>query len=164
MQPWERGLRVRLGRWVTELTPGPYLVVPFVDQLYRQSVRRRLKLIPAQTLTTTDGKTFTIGGAVGFEIVDLATLYNTLHDADDTIEAEVSAIIAEYVGSHSSAECVPLDLEKKVRASLKLESYGLGAPEFFVTNFASAKTYRLITGEIKHWPKGTGLNTEIVKP
>lgn len=157
--PWERCLRIRLGKHVKELGPGFYLKVPFVDRVYRQSVRRRLSVIRPQTLTTRDGRAISLSGAVGYTITDLKKLYNTLHDADDTIEAEVNSHIAEYVVTHDFAECRPALVQEHVRSKVDLAQYGLSGQEFFLTNFAAVRTLRIITGDLPVWARGSGLNT-----
>lgn len=157
--PWEQALRIRLGNRVRLLEAGWYLVIPFVDRVYRQSIRRRLGIVAPQTLTTRDGFTITVGSAIGYNVADLKQLYNSLHDADDTIDSEVASLVSSYVASNDAAFCTPEKIEEFVRDKLKLSEYGLGSQEFYVTNYAKAKTMRFITGEIRGWRHGQGLNT-----
>lgn len=146
--PWEQALLVRFGKQTKVLGAGIYLRIPFVDRIFKQSVRRRINTIKAQTLTTSDGKVVTCSGAVGYQIGDLGKLYNTLESANMTIENEVSGIIAAYIGSRSLSECRSRELEAFVANKLDLSKYGLEGQEFYVQSFATSKTYRLITGEI----------------
>lgn len=157
--PWEQGIRVRLGKHVKLLEKGVYLRLPLIDKTYRQSVRRRLGVLRAQTITTTDGKCITLSGSVGYRIVNMLLLYETLHDAADTIEAEVATKISAFIASHSLDKCLPPEIEKHVRSALDLEQYGLGDAEFFVTSFVCARTYRFITGELPQWSRGQELST-----
>lgn len=157
--PWEQAIRVRLGSHVRLLNQGWYLRIPFIDRVYRQSIRRRLVTIPAQTLTTADGKALSVSGAIGYEIVDLMRLYETLHDPNDTIESEISAMVADFVGSRPLAECKPSALQTDVRSKMRLNRYGLNGTEFYVTNFVAVRTYRLITGEMKSWQRSEGIDT-----
>ena len=157
--PWEQVVRVRAGRRVRVLGAGMYLRIPFVDRLYRQSTRRRLSIIPAQTVTTKDGKAITIGAAVGYSITDLLQLYESIHDAADTIECEVSAVASEYFATHTFAECTPTAVAQHMRSTLDLSRYGLGDTEFHITNFAAVRTLRVITGDIRSWSQGAMLNT-----
>lgn len=157
--PWEQALRVRCGKKVSLLTAGLHLRIPFIDRMYRQPVRRRVCNVAPQTLTTSDSITITISGALGYNIVDIKKLYDSIHDAQDTIDAETLAVVAKYVATHSAAECSPSDIENHVVSQLNLDKYGLGGCEFYVLNYAIVKTYRLIQGELKSWQHSSGLNT-----
>ena len=146
--PWEQAILVRLGKHTKVLDAGVYFRIPFVDRIFKQSVRRRINTIKAQTLTTKDGKVVTCSGAIGYQIGDLGKLYDTLESANMTIENEVSGIIAQYIGSRVLADCHSRNLEEFVAERLNLSKYGLEGQEFYVQSFAVSKTYRLITGEI----------------
>ena len=146
--PWEQAIRVRLGKHTKVLGAGVYVRIPFIDKVFKQSVRRRINAIRAQTLTTKDGKVITISGAVGYQIGDLGKLYDTLESANMTIENEVAGIIAEYIGERPLSECHSRKLEEFVAAKLDLAKYGLEGQEFYVQSFAASKTFRMITGEI----------------
>ena len=47
--PWEQALRIRLGKRVKLCKAGCYLRIPFIDRIYRQSIRRRLSYFQTQT-------------------------------------------------------------------------------------------------------------------
>lgn len=160
--PWEQALRVRLGKRVRKLGPGWYWCIPFMDRVYRQSIRRRLSLIAPQTLTTKDRVAITVSGSIGYSIKDLERLYNTLHDAAETIETEAAAIVAGFIATHTMEECSPPLIEEHVRGKLKLQNYGLSTGEFWITSFASVKTYRFITGEFRSWSRAEALNTTAI--
>lgn len=157
--PWEQALRVRLGRHVSLLGPGAYLRIPFIDRVYRQSIRRRMHVIRHQTITTKDGKAVTLSGALGFSITNLETLFNSLESPLDTIEALVSARVAEYIGSHALTECGSSMIERHVLGSVDLSLYGLGGQEFYINSFAVVRTYRFITGELPNWDRGPCIQT-----
>jgi hypothetical protein len=152
--PWEQAIRVRLGKRVALLTAGFYLRIPFVDRVFKQSVRRRLTNIRPQTLTTRDGRVITCAAALGYSIGDMRKLYDTLESAQDTIESEAATLIARFVGEHDYAECRMGELEKFVSGALDLAQYGLEGQEFYLTSFATARTYRLITGDLPSWNHG----------
>jgi len=149
--PWEQGLRVRLGKHVTKLEAGVYVRLPFVDRVYRQSTRRRLNTLRPQTLTTKDEKIVTCSGSIGYEVVDLEKLYETIEAPNDTISSEVAGIVAEYIGSRDLKDCSSLELEEYVTERVDLTRYGLGGKEYYVLSFAATRTYRFITGDINDW-------------
>ena len=157
--PWEQAVRVRLGKHVRILIAGVHLRIPFIDRIYRQSIRRRITLLGMQTLTTKDDVAVTISGAVGYEIVDLLKLYQTLHDADDTIAFETLGLISSFVITHNLADCRAESVQEYVVSKMNLESYGLGKQEFFLTGFAVVKTYRLLQGGVREWKAEPALMT-----
>lgn len=146
--PWEQAIRIRMGKRRRLLEPGFYIRIPFIDRIFKQSVRRRLHIITPQTLTTRDGKIVICGGAVGFSITDLFKLYDTLESPNDTIANEVAGIVAEFIGAHRLEECRVRAIEEFVMGKLDLSRYGLSGQEFILTQFAVTRAYRFITGEI----------------
>lgn len=157
--PWEQAIRVRCGKHVTLLRSGFHLRAPVIDRIYRQPIRRRLCLVKHQTLTTQCGQTITVSGQLGYIVKDLLKLYQTLHDAQDTIVAEVCALVSEYVATNDVDLCTPNQIERYVRAHLDIDRYGLGDPEFYLVNYARVRTYRLIMGELASWQYGDALST-----
>lgn len=151
--PWEQAIRVRLGKNKRLLSPGFYVRIPFVDRVFKQSVRRRIHVITPQTLTTMDRKIVICGGAVGFAIDDLCKLYDTLESPNDTISSEVAGLISKFIGSKTLTQCTAKNIEAFVAEHLDLMQYGLSGQEFFLMSFASMKAYRFITGEIPYWCK-----------
>lgn len=151
--PWEQAIRVRLGKNKTLLQAGFYVRIPFVDRVFKQSIRRRIHVITPQTLTTSDRKIVTCGGAIGFSIEDLCKLYDTLESPNDTISNEVAGLVSEFIGSKTLVQCTAKDINEYVMEHLNLNRYGLSGQEFFLTSFASMRAYRFITGEIPYWNK-----------
>lgn len=152
--PWEQAIRVRLGKHVTLLGPGVYLRIPGVDQVYRQSVRRRFSNLPTQTISTKDGRALTISGAIGYHIQDIGRLYDTLHHAEDTLQSEVMAVVARQIRARDLSECDPGEVEAAATAELDFLRYGIAGVEFVITDFVAVRTYRLIQGSPKDYNSG----------
>ena len=159
ISPWDRGVRARLGKHVCILGPGVHLKIPWADRIYTQPIRRRVSVISIQTITTLDNKTVTLSGSLGYAITDLLRLYQTLHDAEDTLEAEVQGLISDFVVRRNLAECTPDLIQLYVVRSLHLDRYGLGDVEFHIVQFAVVKTFRLIQGDIRTYKHGSSLDT-----
>lgn len=60
VNPWERAVRVRAGRWSKQIEPGAYFRIPFVDTVTLINTRLRITSTPSITITTMDGKTVTM--------------------------------------------------------------------------------------------------------
>lgn len=158
--PWEQALRVRMGKYVKKLNAGIFCRIPFVDRVFKQSIRRRMSILRPQTLTTMDRHVVTCAGAIGYSVGDLHKLYDTLECPNDTIENEVQAIISDFIGSHNLKDCGSLEIQKRVMEKLDLSRYGLEGQEFYMTSFATSKTFRFITGEMAQWSRDSQMNME----
>jgi hypothetical protein len=150
---WEQAIRVRLGKHVTLLHAGWYIKIPFIDRIFKQSIKMRRFVIRPQTATTLDGKAISLTSSVGFQIVDLVKLFNTLECPNDTLECEIAGLTLEYIGGHNLDECSIPAVSSYVKDKLDLSLYGLGNQEFYITSFAIVRTLRLITGDLSSWQR-----------
>lgn len=168
VSPWEAAIRVRtipLARLfrrksvrVVQLGAGIYPKIPIIDTVYKQSVRLRTTALPIQTLTTKDGHTLTTSGVLGYSVIDLLKLYETLHHPEDTLQNKATGAIAQYVQEHTRAECTPALVASGATGCLDLTAYGLRFEELLLADFAYVRTYRLISDH--KWGKyGDGLST-----
>lgn len=156
VNPWEQAIRVRLGKHVRLLNAGPHWKLP-IDKVFVQSTRLRILSMPIQTLTTRDNKTLTLSVTVGYCIDNIEKLYRELHHADDTLTNLTQGIIANYVGTHTAAECEPQRLKDAATGALAFERYGLGSAQVYITDFAFVRTYRLIQDQ--RYYRGDNLTT-----
>lgn len=146
--PWQQGVRVRFGKHTTLLQPGVHFKLPLFDTVFMQPIRLRSQYVGSQTLTTVDGKSISLASAIQYEIVDLLTLYRTLHNAHDTIEQKVQGVIADYIVTCRLESLRPDVLNEHLHAALDLSKYGLRVHQFDVTNFVVVRTHRLISGDL----------------
>lgn len=151
VEPWDQGLRVRLGTRRQVLTPGVHFRIPYLDRVYKQSVRLRWAPLPTQTVTTRDGYTITLCGQLGYEIRDIERLYNTLNNAENGIRALAQGAISQYVHTHELNECAPAAVEAGALASVDLQRYGMVACQLQLTTFCRVKSYRFITDHHETW-------------
>jgi hypothetical protein len=127
--------------------------------VHRQSIRLRSSTLPAQTITTRDGKSLTLALTVLYRIADLRRLYNSCHHAEGTISAVVLGAAGEFVSSQTAVGCSPGAIAKEVARLAGLERFGLADVEVTLNTFAFVRTLRLITGEGTSWQTGDRLDT-----
>ena len=151
VQPWELSIRVRCGKHIRKFGPGIHVKLPFFDCAYIQNVRTRNSILQPQTITTTDGKTVTICGTLRYRIEDVLKLYTSLHQPEDTICQEVEAIITQYIIVNALEDCTAYKISQYVADNVDLTKYGLADIEFFITDFAVVRTYRLIGGDMRRY-------------
>ena len=156
INPWELGIRVRLGKHTKLLQPGVHLKIPGIDKAYAQNTRLEAVDVPNQTLTTSDGKVLTISVVVCFRIVDIERLYTKIQRVDNTIIGVSMGKVASSVVGLTAVECKPGVVEHAVRDGLNAlaPEWGLEFDTVSVNTFAYVKTLRLI-GETSRslWPE-----------
>ena len=144
VQPWQEGIRVRNGKGIKKLSKGIYFRIPYFDSIYIQENRLRVASMPMQTLTTKDLKTITINGAIGYQIKNVVTLYQTLYHPETTLINITMSEVAEYVFTKNLNEITPQEIEKYVLEKLSSKDYGLNFEYYRITTFAVVRTFRFI--------------------
>jgi len=142
--PWENAIRVRMGKSTKILNPGIYFKLPYFDSVFVQEIRLRIADMPIQTVTTKDAKTISIAGTIGYSIIDIKKLYDTLYHPETSIRNIALSNVAKLVYSKNAIEINPNELETEALNVLCSLDYGIRFEHFRITNFALVRTYRLI--------------------
>lgn len=149
VQPWQTGIRVRVGKKVKILTKGIYFRIPYFDSVYIQENRLRVLSMPVQTLTSKDSKTITLTGALGYSISNIEKLYETLYQPETTISNMVMSEVSEYVVKNRLDNIKPEELSTLIIKKMNTNDFGLEFKYFRILNFAVVRTFRLI--QDKNW-------------
>lgn len=145
LNPWEQAIRVRCGRWTKKYEGGMHFRLPYLDTIFKKSVRFRTSDMGCQTITVAPNKTVTLTSALGFRVFDVEPLYQRLHQADETLKLLVQGKIAEFVESCDDIDaCRPSMINKHIMDNFDIEEFGLTDKDFRVIDFAVVRTYRLI--------------------
>jgi regulator of protease activity HflC (stomatin/prohibitin superfamily) len=159
VQPWERAVRTRAGKRAKVLDAGFHLVIPWLDEVRPINTRLRVAAVPLLTVTTKDGRTISVGGSIGFRIVDPLDAMLRLHHPTGLFPVLAQAAIAGYIVSRSLDALVVGEVEAATLDELR-EAAGAGiAIDFFrIVDFAAVRTYRLLdeqwrphTNEVEGW-------------
>jgi regulator of protease activity HflC (stomatin/prohibitin superfamily) len=149
VQPWEEGVRVRIGKYTKSLTKGIYLRIPLLDSVYIQTTRLRVFSCSPQTLTSKDNNTITITAAIGYSITSIDKLYSKLHHPQSTISNIVKGAISDYISKSDIKECSPESLSNYIEKQIELNDYGIKYEYVKIIGYAVVRTYRLIQDQ--HW-------------
>lgn len=133
--PWERVVRVRLGRHAKVLGPGPHLRIPMVDQLTHVNTRLRVETSAPVTIQNgTPGKARVLTTTVAFRITDPLRAIMAYTYPGPAVLALVQAHAARLV---KADECRRL-------VSEQLAQNGIEVAALYYTDDVDARTYRLI--------------------
>ncbi len=143
--PWERAVRVRLGKHVALWEAGWYLKLPFIDSVHLLNARLRIANTDTQTLTTADGHALTVACAVGFCIQDPAAAMQRLQFPEQSCAMLAASTVADIVTRTPRADLSPRALEQHVLAEVQRGTAGCEFEFVRVITFAYARTIRLLS-------------------
>lgn len=154
VQPWERAVRVRLGRRAVLLGSGLHPRIPYADEVTIVNTRLRVAQVPTQTVTTRDGQVLTIGGNIGFQIDEPLAALNALQSPENTVAAIAQREVAGYISSAQRGDLTGPLVEAAVLGALRSFGTNKGLRFDFVacTDFAVVRTFRLLQ---EQWRPGT---------
>ncbi len=66
---YERGVKLRFGRYVSTIEPGLRWIIPFIDRLIRVDIRILATDIPSQEIMTKDNVPIRINGVVFYKVI-----------------------------------------------------------------------------------------------
>lgn len=149
LDPWERGIRVRLGRWYKELGPGPHGLIPMLDRVETINVLPQRIVLPNQSISCTDGKTIAISGAIMYSITKPLKVWLEVEDHDESLVALAMNKIAEYVSGVESTSVTVEALQREVLPELRRISlkWGIKIHDISVKDLAPHKVYRFMNDE-----------------
>lgn len=158
VSPWEQAIFVRHGNKVRLIKAGIYFKIPFIDNVFIQTVRLRNIDLPAQTVSTQDNITLTIKTVCRYSIKDMLQLYHTLYHPETTIQSMIMSSAATYISTHDVCECTTHKIEDYIKANTDLTVYGLGDIAINVVGIMNIKTYRIIQDSLGLYGSDLNMN------
>ena len=77
VQPYQKGVIERLGRYLRTVQPGLILIIPFVDSIQKVDMREQVVDVPPQEVITKDNVVVTVDAIVYYEATDpIKLVYN----------------------------------------------------------------------------------------
>lgn len=153
VQPWEKCVRVRLGKQSILFGPGVHLRIPWIDEVYIVNTRLRISSVPAQTITTSDGKTVTVSGIVGFRISEPLVAMLSLQQPESSCAALTLTALSEAIIGSKLELLSPTSIESFALKRLEQMMYGVTFDFVRVVDFAVVRTYRILN---EQWRPQTG--------
>lgn len=146
--PNERGVFLRMGKYKKTLEPGLYFCFPIIDEIQKLDVTTQVINLPNQSVTTKDGKSLAISGAVEYSIYDSRKALLEVQNFDVSLQNLSMGIIADYIKQRAYQDCIKLNgLEAQIVESIKdrASDWGLDITRLWITDLAEHHVYRLMT-------------------
>ena len=80
VQPYQKGVVERLGRYLRTIQPGLTLIIPFIDSIQKVDMREQVVDVPPQEVITKDNVVVTVDAIVYFEATDPVKLVYNVAD------------------------------------------------------------------------------------
>ena len=90
----------RFGRYITTLTPGLGLIMPFIDRIgHKLNMMERVLPVPSQEVITRDNAMVTVDGVAFFQVLDAAKASYEVNDLENAVLNMVMTQIRTVMGS-----------------------------------------------------------------
>lgn len=150
VEPWEQAIRIRAGKHLRKCGPGVHFRVPFLDSVYVHNTRRMVAMCKSSTVSSADGRVFTVAVSVSYCIADVMVLHTSVHDPNGVLDQRVSQCVAEFINARSGSDVNPRALREHL-ASLDLTDMGMADASVCITNFAAVRSFRIINDSMTWW-------------
>ncbi len=152
VKPWvivndyERGIILRLGKYLKKLEPGRHWKRPFYDMPLAETVVMTTLRPGQQTITTLDKKEIVITPVIRYEIRDIKPYLLEMYDQKATIGDIVQGAIKSTVEKHNYAEILSKDIEGEVLRQVRkeLNQYGIKIAKVTFVDLAKMKSIRVL--------------------
>jgi regulator of protease activity HflC (stomatin/prohibitin superfamily) len=162
--PYEKGVHLRLGKYIGTLGTGLHFCYPFkVDRVIAiETVIRTLRL-GAQSLVTADGKLVVVNTVVTCLISDPAKASLEVNSIEHVIDDTCSGLVAAFVANNDLAyiaSCGATQDEGLLADCKELaEAYGIEIVRAQFTDISPSRTIRLLnstTEAASYWAEQNG--------
>ena len=127
VNPDEGGVRITLGKYVRECSPGWYIYWPLIHVFIKVNIAIQGVRFPIQSVTTKDDVDIAIRGAVVYKIGNARKAIFETNDFDQSLAAVAGGVIEEYVADHTYDEIKDRQvLRDAVKKGLREEAAGWG--------------------------------------
>jgi len=110
----DEGVRLRFGVFKSILKAGFHWKIPFADSIVTNSIVWTTMSLPAQSVTTKDGKSVVVKGIVKYRVSDIQVFVLDVWDAVDAISDMTQGVIFEIVKNKTWSECQSPDLKNVI--------------------------------------------------
>lgn len=152
LEPYEKGVLLRLGAFVRVVEPGFHWIIPLgVDHVIHENVCMRTQSLGDLGTTTKDGKQIGYHGIVTYRISDITKAMLEVEDAQDSVKDSCSGTIGAFL-TGCTWEQILTDPETMDRMSAACRKkgwrWGIEIINVQLAGVSSVRTIRLMNSGI----------------
>lgn len=153
---WQQGVYVRAGQVIECLDSttgirgtGIHWFCPMLSEIHVQEANIETVTTPKQAHETADQQSVAFNFAVRFAVVDLAAMFQTIHEPNATIINEIMSSAGGFISTFTYADaqaelCAAVERE----ISPRLEEWGIELQNIQLANFAKNSVVTLMGVEL----------------
>lgn len=146
---YERGVRLRFGKFHSELGPGLHFQLPFfVDNILNENVVSKLHQLFTQSVATKDDKQIAMGVVVCYSIRSIEKALLEVESVNQAVNDACQATVVDAILSSPWDEVRAPEFSTKMTALCRKRAwkYGIEIESVRFCELALVRTYRTITG------------------
>ena len=145
VKQYDKGVRLRFGKFKEVLNAGLHWKIPFVDEMVINTVAWTTINLPPQSLVTKDNKSIVISAVIKYRITDIQVFTLEVWDAVDAISDMTLGIIKKNIMSKSWEEVrhEGFDNELSKKARVEAKRWGIEIDSVTLANLDQIKSIRL---------------------
>lgn len=144
---YDRAVVLRLGRQHGDVrVPGPYLKIPFIDEVISTQVVPTTIDLSEQTITTGNNVQLVVESTIKYEVEDAVKLLLKVRSAADALADMAKGIIRREAVQSNWPETNGEEFERVINRKIKVEAkkWGLRVHEVSITSMAEMVSIRLL--------------------
>lgn len=148
--PWDRGVYVVCNRWIFDVGPGVYFVVPWFVEISSACVVPTFFWSPLMTITLMDGRALSFSVSAEVCVVDARAAVLRVSDYRESVTEAVSSVVSEELSETDPEALSTLRGRRAVlrrvakAANEAVARFGVEVRGLRFANFAFVRTYRLL--------------------
>lgn len=155
LHPFQRGIVLRLGKYVKDVGPGIHWRWPFdIDEILYEHVAADSIVIGPQSLTTRDDVTVVVSVLVSFQVSDVRIVLLETSGVQKILQRATYGVVADFVTKHTwaqlrdvaSDEGKDLDLDNEIAKAARRRAKKQGVHIFDIqfSDLTKSRSVRLI--------------------
>ncbi len=148
VEQWNAAVHLRFGKFKRSLDGGLWFKIPFVDSIIENPVITQSVNLPAQTLTTVDGKGIVLKALVRYRVTDVKKFVLNVMHANDVLVDTTMGIIREVVEDKKWNDLNHIDNEITSEVSQFVKKWGIEIEKVTISDLAIVRTFRILGNDL----------------
>lgn len=149
---YEGAILLRMGKKKRDLTTGFHflpLKIVLIDKVLSKIVTRDTISLIDVHITTSDGKTVSVGTIIDLEVVDVSTFLLDFNDADSNMKDVCRGVVTDYLTDISWEEMKKKSTLTAIKNKLKnkLSEMGVNVHQVYFSSMVLTRAFTIFSGK-----------------